>query len=532
MPLIGQNEQAWIFFNQKPNAKIRLESPINFLSEKAILRKHKHKVPIDDRDLPLETDYVNTIKEKEGIAFLASSKWFNGIFVEGTQIDIEKLRELHFVKEVFYMDRSLNVLGAKKRNIRKSAKYLKKDKFEAVEEFVYGNTFRQTNLINLEPLHNKGYTGKGVTIAVVDAGFKNVDIISGFDRARKKGLLLGGYDFERRTNDVFGYKGNSHGTNVLSTMLGFVENEFIGTAPDASYYLFISEVAESETPKEEAYWIAAAEKADSLGVDIINTSLGYSLFDDPKYNYTNEDMNGNTTFISKGASIAFEKGMLVVNSAGNSGNSPWEIITAPADASEVLSIGAVRSDGVKASFSSFGPTADERVKPDVVAMGQNVSILSDKGSIVTSSGTSFSSPIIAGAIACLWQSMPDKTPIEVNDIVKMSGSLSVNPNINLGYGIPDFFSVCNECDKLSINKNESEENNIQLIENPVGAFLELGISKNNQVNTYEIFDVLGRKLVVGNFYETSIINVNYLFSGVYFLKLYGKNVNILRFVKK
>ncbi|WP_010179942.1 S8 family serine peptidase [Aquimarina agarilytica] len=533
IPLLGQEkEQAWIFFESKPNIEKRLITPIKFLSQKALLRKQKHNIPIDDRDLPLEVSYVNSIKAQDGITYLSSSKWFNGVYVEGELTDIEALESKSFVKEVFYMDRSLNANGYKKTTSKKSAKRLKVDKFEIATDFEYGTSFEQTNLINLAPLHNMGYTGAGITIAVIDAGFKNVDLISGFDRAREKDLLLGGYDFERKTNDIFSYKGNSHGTNVLSTMLGFIENEFVGTAPDASYYLFRSEVAESETPKEEAYWIAAAEKADSLGVDIINTSLGYSQFDNPKYNYSNNDMNGETTFISQGTTIAFNKGMIIVNSAGNSGNSPWRIITAPADAKNVFSVGATDNNGIKASFSSFGPTADDRLKPDVAAMGQNVRVLMDSGIVGQSNGTSFSSPILAGAVACLWQSLPEKSPSEIVKLVKMSSNQATDPNTSLGYGIPDFFKAYKGDNELSIEKSEFNKNKILLVENPVDEVLKLGIPNKLQPNMYCVFDIYGKELLRGELITNSLVNVNTLTSGVYFLKLIGLDMAMFRFVKK
>lgn len=329
---LAAQEQAWVFFTPKENIDIQLQTPSNFLTEKSLLRKQKHSITIDERDLPINNSLINTLKQQTGITYLSTSKWFNAAYIEGTQTDIEALLNLSFVDSVFYMDRSLNTsAAAKKLTTTNVDKQLNKFKIEAITDFIYGDTQTQVEQLNLQALHNNDYTGTGITVAVMDNGFNNVNNLVAFDRARENNLLLGGYDFETKTDAIYEYTGGSHGTNVLSTMLGYVENEFVGTAIDAQYYLFRTEVDGSESPKEEAYWVAAAERADSLGVDIINTSLGYNEFEEAKYDYTTADMDGKTTFISQAATIALEKGMLPVNSAGNSGNSAWNIITAPAD---------------------------------------------------------------------------------------------------------------------------------------------------------------------------------------------------------
>ena len=530
---LAQTEQAWVFFTSKPNTEERLKTPSDFLTEKAILRKQKYNIVIDSRDLPLENTPVNFVKNQIGITFLAASKWFNGVYVEGDKTAIDQLKDSDIVERIFFMNRSLNTVGANEYTSAK-AKILHRDKFENLLNFEYGNTKTQVDQINLNALHNAGFTGKGITIAVMDGGFKNVDIISGFNAARTNNQLLGGYDFENKSANIYAYKGNSHGTSVLSTMAGLVKNQYVGTAPGAKYFLFRTEVAESETPKEEAYWIAAAERADSLGVDIINTSLGYTVFDDSKYNYSINDMDGKTTFISQGTNIALEKGMLPITSAGNSGSGSWRIISAPADSESALSIGAVNASGQKAGFSSFGPTADGTVKPDVVALGQGTAVFSDTGTMVTSNGTSFSGPLIAGAVASLWQALPDKTPQEIMKIVRLSATMAENPDNNLGYGIPDFQKAYENADSLlSIKETEiPTDTKLKIIENPIREQLKIQLPNSNKTLPFEIFDVLGNEVLSGVAQKNRPINVANLASGLYFFKSQGAGAKVLRFAKR
>ena len=517
-------EQAWVFFTEKPNSETRLLTPSDFLTEKALLRKQKHSIPIDSGDLPIENTYINSVKAQIGITYLATSKWFNAVYVEGSQTNIETLVNLDFVDSVFFMNRSLNTSAAKKIAVTEMSQ---SNKIETINNFSYGNTQTQVNQLNLQGLHNENYTGTGITIAVMDNGFNNVNTIGAFNRARANNLLLGGYDFEDKTDNIYAYTGGSHGTNVLSTMLGYIENQFVGTAIDAQYYLFRTEVDTSETPKEEAYWIAAAERADSLGVDIINTSLGYSDFDGTKYDYSTADMDGETTFISQATTIALEKGMLPVNSAGNSGNSAWGIITAPADSPGALSIGAVDAFGNLASFSSLGPTADGRIKPDVVAMGVAAAVISQEGVITTSNGTSFSGPIMAGAVACLWQSMPNKSAPEIMDLIRSSGSIASTPNTNFGYGIPNFSAILG---LPSIDYNGTT-NVLKILKNPVTNYLNFEFPNVWNSQNYTIYDTAGKLILKGVLNDNDAIFVANINPGIYFLTTNGIK-DIIKFVKE
>lgn len=478
-------EDAWVFFKDKPSQAAFTAAPLTMLSQRALDRRTRYNIALDFKDIPVEVSYINQIKNAAGITVKAKSKWLNALHIQGTQADISKLLTLNFVSKVEYANKSLNPSG---KNSKQEKRVQKTDKLNSTTDFNYGNSTNQIQMLKGNVLHQNNFTGEGMQIAIIDAGFPNVDNFAGFKRMRDHNQILGGYDFVNRSENF--YTGSTHGMSVLSTIAGFVDNQFIGTAPDAKFYLFISEDAANETPLEESFWVEAAEKADSLGVDVINTSLGYTTFDNPNYNYVYADMDGKTAFISRGAEIAFSRGMIVVNSAGNEGNTSWHYVSAPADASTVLSIGAVNATGVIASFSSYGPTSDLRVKPDVCAQGAGVYIISASGVIATSNGTSYSSPVLTGVIACLWQAFPNKTNVEIVKIVKESAHLYANPTAQEGYGIPNFESVFN-----LLNDEETEEI-LEAVAYPNPAITELKFKFPDQVTEMKlvIYSILGKRI--------------------------------------
>ena len=489
--LYAQDEHAWIFFKDKANVEQALANPSSILSEKAIQRKQLRNTPIDVRDVPVNEDYIKSIKAQEGIAVMAKSKWLNCVHVIGSVENISKLRELDFVSEIEFANDALNA-RSQLTNHRIS------DKLETAVDFDYGYAENQTLMLNADFLHENDFTGEGISIAVMDAGFPNVSSIGAFENLRAEGRLLGGYDFPNRSQNFNNPGLSNHGTLVLSNMAGYIEDNYVGTAPDASYYLFITEIAPTETPVEESYWVEAAERADSLGVDMINTSLGYTLFDNSNYSYSPEDMDGETAFISRGANIATEKGILVVTSAGNRGNEDYfKIIGAPGDAN-VLTVGAVDPNRNYAVFSSPGPSADGRIKPDVVAQGQEIVAINPDNNLVLANGTSFSSPILAGAIASFWQVNPSWTNLEVMQMVRESAHLFNSPNSKLGHGIPDF-------ELAYSNSLEAEENinDFIIFPNPVQHSLKFQ-NPSNQDFKITIFDTLGQKLLTKNNVQNEI----------------------------
>ncbi len=443
----AQTEDAWVYFTDKPNAATYFSNPTLMLSQRALNRRTVQNIAIDIKDVPLYQNYITQIKNANGITIKAQSKWLNCVHVQGTQANIDALNSLSFVASIDFASSAITARLSKPVLDKKN-----QNKFqESYTDFNYGSAANQITMMHGDFLHQNNYTGTGMQIAVIDAGFINVNTMGAFSSIRNNGQILGTYNFVDRISDV--YTRNYHGTMVLSTIAGFVQDQYVGTAPDASFYLFLTEDVSQEHPYEESLWVEAAERADSLGVDVLNTSLGYTEFDRTEYNHTYNDMDGNTTFITRGAEIAFSRGMLVVNSAGNEGSASWHYIGAPADGPSVLSIGAVDASGIIASFSSWGPNADEKTKPDVCAQGSGSAVINTNNVIQSASGTSFSGPILAGAATCFWQAFPDKTNVQIAQAIRQSSHLYANPNDHYGYGIPNFQTAFSTLSMIDLTSN-------------------------------------------------------------------------------
>jgi serine protease AprX len=428
-------EDAWVYFEDKPLTQFYLDNPLEMLTQKALDRRAAQGITLDDKDVPVHEPYIQQVDNAPGITVMARSKWLNALHVRGSAEDINALADLPFVASVDFADNSLDENADRMSSRNKRLVPVNKEQ-QATVNFNYGQASNQIEMLNGHLLHQQDYTGAGMTIAVLDAGFPGVNTAQPFQRLHDNNLILGGYNFVQRNENI--YTGSNHGTLVLSTIAAYAEGQIIGTAPDAFYYLFITEDVTGENPVEESYWVEAAEAADSLGVDIINTSLGYFIYDDPSYSYTYEDIDGETAFMTRGANVAFTRGMFIVNSGGNSGASVNPHITIPADAFNTLTVGAVNAAEQYAAFSSIGPTFDGRVKPDVMAQGAGAVVANQLGNTSTANGTSASSPIIAGLVACLWQALPNKTNAELLQLIKQSADRYNNPNAQFGYGIPDF----------------------------------------------------------------------------------------------
>lgn len=511
----SQDQDAWIYFTDKQTDVYSVTNPTTFLSQKAIDRKIAHGVSVDERDIPVNEAYISQLKTETGITVLAKSKWFNAVHVRGTETNINSLSGLTFVSSIEFADKSLNTLKA--QQTKKSSKFQ-----ETFTTYNYGSAANQIQMFKGDQLHLAGYTGAGMTVAVLDAGFPNVNTMSSFQHLRVTGQILGNYDFVNRNEDVYTNTTSNHGTLVLSTMAGYVENNYVGTAPDASYYLFITEDTrlnggiENENPLEESLWVEAAERADSLGVDVINTSLGYKDFNNTNYNYSNSDLDGYTAYITKGANIAFQKGMLLVNSAGNGGSSG---VNAPADSPYVFSIGAVDSNGDYAYFSSTGSVYQPTQKPDVVTQGLGSAIINEFDVIGTSNGTSFSSPIMAGGVVCLWQALPDKTNAEIMQLVRESTSQYTNPDYKLGYGIPDLQQIFNSA-------FQSDNFNLKTYPNPASSKIYFKLPSDIVELTVQLYTILGKH--VNDFYVNHTnkgIDISHLSSGIYIARFQSKGVS-------
>ncbi|GEP51338.1 peptidase S8 [Flavobacterium noncentrifugens] len=507
----AQVEDAWVYLNAKPDSQQYLNNPLTMLTQRSLDRRATQNIALDFKDVPVYQTYIDQIEAADGISVMAKSKWLNALHIRGTQSQINALAALSFVTKVDFADKTLN--GPSKNRTLQTINKVNKT-METASDFNYGNSLNQIQMLNGVQLHQQNYTGSGKIIAVMDGGFPAVNTVAPFARLRDNNQILGGYDYVNR-NENF-YAGLSHGTMVLSTMGGYVEGQLVGTAPDASYYLFITEDGNNEGPLEESLWVEAAEEADRLGVDIITTSLGYSVFDNTAYSHTYADMNGTTTFIARGLDIAYSRGMICVVSAGNEGSKPWHYITTPADALHALAIGAVNAQGNYASFSSYGPSSDGRVKPDVSAQGQ-ASVLSNlAGNITTASGTSFSGPIMAGMIASLWQALPGKTNEEIMQLVKESASIYNSPNDQIGYGIPDFYDAL----QSTLGIQSFAEGQFLVYPNPVASVISIAFPLGFDNVKITLYNTLGQEILQKNITsQSSEIGVENLKSGIYLYQI-------------
>jgi len=503
----SQVEAAWVYFTDKPNQATYLASPLTMLTQRSIDRRTRQSIALDSKDVPISLSYINQVDGETGISVKAKSKWLNAVYVLGLEADIRALKtSFGFVSTIDFANKNIAFKSSSAKTTSK-----KTSKFEKIStSFNYGSSATQITMLHGDYLHQQNFTGTGMYIAVLDAGFPGVNTFSAFQRMRTNNQILGGYDFVNRSTNF--YTGNSHGASVLSTMAGFVDGSLVGTAPDAKYYLFISEDNINETPLEESLWVEAAERADSLGVDVINSSLGYLTFDNPNYDYTYADMNGTTTFISRGAEIAFSRGMIIVNAAGNEGLNSWHYIIAPADAPSVLSIGAVDASMNAASFTSFGPTSDGRTKPDVSAMGVSSVLINSAGNVSVANGTSFASPITTGLVACLWQAHPNATNAQITQAIKNTGSLLANPSDQLGFGIPNFQTAFTT---LAVS-DENFIQNVAIYPNPVKSELFINTPNIGNFNV-KIYDLLGNLVFQKNDISKQSINLKSLRKGVYVL---------------
>lgn len=514
-------EDAWVYFKDKPNSAAFFSNPLSELSQRALDRRSAQGIALDLKDAPMQQSYIDNITTAAGITVKARSKWLNCLHVRGSVADIKALKSFSFVLSVDFADKALNGSSGK-TSAKVSSKINTKTKETAVT-FNYGSSSNQIQMLNGHLLHQLNYTGLGKIIAVLDSGFPGVDVASPFKRLRDNIQILGGYDFVNKSTNYF--SGNFHGTYVLSTMGGFVDGQLIGTAPDAKYYLFITEDAISavpynENPVEESNWVEAAEEADRLGVDIITSSLGYFGYDNPNYSHTYADMTGNLAFASQGANIAFDKGIIVVASAGNEGQQIEKHVGIPAEAKNVIAVGAVKSDETYALFSSIGPSFDGRVKPDVMAQGQTVVVSDIQGNMGTANGTSFSCPITSGMIACLWQALPGKTAQQIKQLVVQSSDNFAEPAIKsrlqFGYGIPDFnLALANGLSVATFS-----ENDFMVYPNPTQDFIIVTFPKESKVKTFSLYTILGQKVLEKSISSpATTISLKSLDSGVYFYKI-------------
>lgn len=426
----------WVSFKDKKDSPYSVFHPQEYLSARAIERRQRFNIPIDESDLPINPSYLEPIITK-GFKIHNVSKWLNGVAIitESSSTSPKDLLAFEFVKEVFPIGfkRDAKPAPAEIGEREYNQNYKTKNSY-------YGVGKNQIQMLNGDYLHKMGFEGQDMHVAILDAGYEYFRETPAFDSLINSGRLLGTHDFVEGDDYVF--ESSSHGRDVLSCMAANLPYLFVGTAPQASYYLFKTEDMLGEYVIEEYNWVSAAERSDELGVDIINSSLGYYTFDDKKMDYAYVDINGKTSAMSQAATFAAKKGILVVISAGNEGYKDWKHITVPGDADSVLTVGAVDRDGYIARFSSLGFEDRDLIKPDVVARGV-ISVVAAPKRYDTSynSGTSFSSPIMAGMVTAFWQALPEYSNMEIIRQLQNHASQKEAPNNSLGYGIPDFFAA-------------------------------------------------------------------------------------------
>ncbi|MCK5823410.1 MAG: S8 family serine peptidase [Bacteroidales bacterium] len=513
-----------ISFTDKNNNQYSVNQPNEFLSQRAIERRIKQDIDIVENDLPITSAYVDSL-QKLGLTILNKSKWFNSLTIFSTDsLLLDTIENISFIKNL----KKSSSIHKKNYDYNKFFCKRKKVDYSSLNNKIgvskYGYSENQIKMLNGHVLHNNGNQGQGMQIAVIDAGFYHVNSLPAFDSLLLNNQILGTKDFVDGGSSV--YEDHSHGMSVLSILAGNVPYIFIGTAPKAKYWLLRSEDASTESLIEEENWASAAEFADSVGADVISCSLGYSVFDDAAQNHTYADMDGKTTRISRAANIATSKGILVVNSAGNEGNKLWKYLTAPSDADSVLCVGAVDKNGDYASFSSTGPTYDGRIKPNIVSQGKNTVFQAGDGLFYEGNGTSFSTPIIAGLAACLWQAHPTVNNMEIFNAIVQSSNQYHNPDNITGFGIPDFGKA-----NLFLDYNDSgKENIISVYPNPFIDVLNFDFySIDNDNIEIELYNILGQKISFNKHnlaftsYNKIQINFNSLENGIYFLRVASKD---------
>lgn len=415
----------------KNGSPYSLDRPTRFLSKRSVERRKRQGLPLDSTDLPVSQRYIRLL-ETRNVQVIGKSRWNNTVLVQTKDSSMaRRISQLPCVRECRMVWQAPDSIEPTALKTQYNETF---NEWDSVPNTLYGRADTQIKSLNGHRLHDIGCKGEGMMIAVLDGGFKNVDKIPAFGKTDIRGVR----DFVYPASPSVFYE-IDHGTKVLSTMTVQRPYYFIGTAPKASYWLLRCEDPQTEQEVEEDYWAMAAEFADSVGCDLLNSSLGYNDFDKGYGSHQLWQLDGQSTLISHSASLVAKKGMILVSSAGNTGMGPWKKLTFPADAEDCLTVGAVTDVLTNAPFSAVGPTQDGRVKPDVVAIGSPATVVTGRGSIAQDMGTSFASPIICGLTACLWQALPHKTAKDIMELIRQNSNNKEHPDNISGYGLPNFW---------------------------------------------------------------------------------------------
>ena len=513
----------WVQFTDKNDSPYSIDAPEAYLSQRALDRRARLGIAIDEYDLPVNPQYLQAVAEC-GATLINPSKWLNGVSVyTSSSVVIDAINALEFVEVVRNCENDPE--AQKNKEISQSFE-MKDSGMARNSKGYYGGAQTQVYQLNVQQLHEMGFDGTGIVIAVLDGGFVGTDIHHCFDNMREEGRLLGVRDFVYGSTSV--YSQSSHGTSCLSTIGAYDPNNMVGTAPKASFYLLHTEDGDHETILEEYNWVSGAEYADSLGVDVCSTSLGYIDFDSnmSQWDHPIEHFDGHTAPMTIGAEIAVSRGIICTNSAGNEYDG-YCTLGIPADAEHIITVGAVDGNGYRADFSSVGPTYDGRIKPDVMAMGEGTYVASGNpggwyGDYYNGNGTSFSNPVLAGAVACLRQAFPNSSVQEICDVLRQTGDHADNPDNQYGYGIPDFAEAFNVLQLLHVDDTFVQKNEIiDVYPNPSNGEVHFRMKEGYQAEI-NVFDAMGRHLAHYHFNglnHTSLeLFINGLKNGVYFVK--------------
>ncbi len=427
-----------IRFKDKTGTPFTISNPSQFLSARAIARRTRQHIAIDELDLPITPRYLDSVRLVGNVTILNKSKWLNQVCILTTDpAALARINNFSFVLAEQPVQRPQTPSAPiNKFNEPIGQTTLPLVAQNSLDYFNYGTSSPQIHIHEGEFLHNLGYTGEGMMMAILDDGFKNYQTITAFDSVRNNNRIVETYDYV--ANDANVNDDDTHGMYCFSIIAANWPGQLVGSCPRANFCLYRTEDVFTESPVEEQNWVAAAERADSNGVDVISTSLGYTTFDNSFFNHTYADMNGKTTIAARGCALTAKKGMISVVAAGNDGTGGWHFIGTPADADSIVTIGAVNSSGIVANFSSYGPSSDGRVKPTVASVGVGTAIAGLNNVPTSGNGTSFATPNMAGLITCLWQAFQDFTNLEIIEAVKRSSSIYSTPDTRIGYGIPNF----------------------------------------------------------------------------------------------
>jgi serine protease AprX len=519
----AQENRYMVFFKDKTGTTYSISQPLQFLSQKAIDRRIAQNVPILTQDIPVNSGYMQGVKNT-GASIFFTTRWMNGVLVQCSPDLAETIGNLPFVDHVEFVAPQARLLTNGKRDIS----FRKKNGGAGAE------TKTQLQMIGIPEMHSQGNRGEGIDIAILDGGFFGVNTAPAFQHLFSEGRFDNtlSHDFVRNTKNVFQY--DDHGTEVFSVIAGYIPDVFTGGAYEANFQLYVTEETGSEYRVEEYNWMFAAERADSAGVDIISSSLGYYDFDMASMNYTKEQMDGKTAVVTRAAQWAADRGIIVVCSAGNEGNFAWRMITAPADAEDVIAVANVNPQGIRNSSSSIGPSSDGRIKPDLAALGTNVRTISGGGSLDFSSGTSLSTPLITSLVAGLWQEFPTLSRSTLVEALEHTASKGNNPDNETGYGIPNYQAVVN------FLEHKLQEHVFEVYPNPATDTLYVKPIDPEQITScdFEIISAQGQLIKkyaatfswLNNAYRTDI---SYLSAGIYYVRVWnGRERFVFKVVKE